>query len=206
MIGVDSALYTTATSTGNIGIGFAIPINDAKFLVAHMRDIGSGKMRPAYLGAKVQSLTPDLGDAYGLQGPWGSIVQQVQDGSPAAQAKLRAGDIITSFGNKFTKDSRALVRAIVATLPGTTVILGVLRGGNEEIIPVTLTGLPANELDGDLPGRTGCREAEASSRGTGQFWLGNGGDHTRASRQVQSQYTAAGRRRDRGCDRQHGRK
>ena len=171
VIGVNSALYTTATSTGNIGIGFAIPINDAKFLVAHMRDIGSGKMRPAYLGAKVQSLTPDLADAYGLQGPWGSLVLQVQDGSPAAQAKLRAGDIITSFGNKFTKDSRALMRAIVATLPGTTVILGVLRGGNEEIVPVTLTGLPANKSYGTFLGEPGVAKPKLPPQALVNFGL-----------------------------------
>jgi serine protease Do len=84
VVGINSALYTTATSTGNIGIGLAIPINDAKVIVAHMRD--PSKIIPGYLGAKVQSLTPDLADAYGLPGPWGSIVVDVTDGSPAAQA------------------------------------------------------------------------------------------------------------------------
>jgi serine protease Do len=95
VIGVNSALYTTATSTGNIGIGLAIPINDAKFIVSHMRNAEMMSMRPAYLGVQIQSLTPDLADAYGLPGPWGSIVLKVLDGSPAARGKLRPGDIIT---------------------------------------------------------------------------------------------------------------
>jgi serine protease Do len=148
VVGIDSALWTTTTSTGNIGIGFAIPINDAKFLVAHMRHIGIGKMQPGYLGAQVQSLTPDLANAYGLQGPWGSIVTKVLVGGPAAAVGLSVGDIITSFGNGFAKDSRALMRKIVETLPGTTVMLGVLRDGKQQLVPVTLTGLPANQSYG----------------------------------------------------------
>jgi serine protease Do len=145
VVGVNSALYTTATSSGNIGIGFAIPINDAKFIVEHMRDIQAGKLKPGYLGAQVQSLTPDLASAYGLPGPWGSIVLKVQDNSPAAQAGLRPGDIITSVGHKFARDSQALLRAVVESVPGTTVLLGIVRGGATQTLTVTLAGLPAGQ-------------------------------------------------------------
>ncbi len=72
VIGINSSLYTTGTSIGNLGIGFAIPINDAKFIVTHMHEMQSGRLKPAWLGARVQSLTPDLAGAYGLPGPWGS--------------------------------------------------------------------------------------------------------------------------------------
>jgi serine protease Do len=171
VVGIDSALWTTTTSTGNIGIGFAIPINDAKFLVAHMRDIGVGKMQPGYLGAQVQSLTPDLADAYGLQGPWGSIVTKVQDGGPAAAAGLNVGDIITSVGNGFAKDSRALRRNIVETLPGTTVVLGVLRDGKQQLVPVTLTGLPANQSYGTFLGEPGVPKPELPPEATTNFGL-----------------------------------
>lgn len=145
VIGVNSVLYTTGNSTGNIGIGLAIPINDAKAVVAHMREIRAGKIGASYLGAKVQSLTPELAEAYGLPGPWGSIVVDVKDGGPAAQAGLRPGDIITSFGTKFAADSRALMRDIVETVPGTTVGLVVIRGGTEQTVPVTLAALPAGQ-------------------------------------------------------------
>jgi S1-C subfamily serine protease len=98
IIGVNSALYTSATSTGNIGIGLAIPINDAKFIVTHVQEFQVGKLKPGYLGARIQSLTSDLADAYALPGPWGSLVLKVDDRSPAAQAGLRRGDIITRSG------------------------------------------------------------------------------------------------------------
>jgi S1-C subfamily serine protease len=129
VIGVNSAIYTTGADTGNVGIGFAIPINDAKFVVTHMRDFQTGRAKPAYLGAQVQSLSPDLADAYGLPGPWGSVVLKVANGTPAAQAKLLPGDVIISFEDKDARDSRALMRGIVQTLPGTTVALGVVRAG-----------------------------------------------------------------------------
>lgn len=160
VVGVNSALYTTATSTGSIGIGLAIPINDAKFIVAHMRETEMMKMKPAYLGVQIQSLTPDLADAYGLPGPWGSIVLKVLDGTPAAKAKLHAGDIITSLGNDFTADSRALLRAIVQTVPGTTVMLGILRDGTQQTVPVTLTEVPDYGFYGTFLGEPGAPKPE----------------------------------------------
>jgi serine protease Do len=144
VIAVNSALETANSTGGNIGIGFAIPINDAKFVVKHLLDKAAGKTwRPAWMGATVQSLTPDLATAYGLPGPWGSLVAAVADGGPAAQAKLRRGDIITSMEGKELRDSRALMRAIVETGAGETVKLGVWRDGKQDSVPITLADLPA---------------------------------------------------------------
>lgn len=171
VVGINSALYTTATSTGNIGIGLAIPINDAKFLVTHMRDIGSGKMTAGYLGAQVQSLTPELADAYGLPGPWGTIVLRVLDGSPAAQAGLRRGDIITSLENGFAKDSRALMRDIVERPPGTTVVLGLWRDSMVQMVPVTLAALPPNQSYGTFLGAPGVPRPELPPEATANFGL-----------------------------------
>jgi serine protease Do len=171
VIGVNSALYTAGTSTGNIGIGLAIPINDAKFLVRHMRSAAMMKMRPAYLGAEVQSLTPDLARAYGLPGPWGSIVLKVLDGTPAARAKLRPGDIITSVGNDYAADSRALLRDIVQTVPGTTVMLGVLRDGTQQMVPVTLTEVPNYTVYGTFLGAPGAPKPELPREATTNFGL-----------------------------------
>ena len=156
VIGVNSALYTTATSTGSIGIGLAIPINDAKAIVSHMRNADMMRMRPAYLGVQAQSLTPELASAYGLPGPWGTIILKVLDGTPAAQAKLRPGDIITSVGNEFTADSRALLRDVAETIPGTTVMLGILRDGAQQTVPVTLTAVPDYALYGTFLGEPGA--------------------------------------------------
>ncbi len=171
VIGVNSALYTTGTSTGSIGIGLAIPINSAHFLMSHMRDVEMMNMKPAYLGVQIQSLTPDLANAYGLPGPWGSIVLKVLDGTPAAQAKLRAGDIITSVGDNFAADSRALLRDIVQTVPGTTVMLGVLRDGTQQRVRVTLTEVPDYALYGTFLGEPGAPKPKLPSEATTNFGL-----------------------------------
>ena len=171
VVGVNSALYTTATSTGNIGIGLAIPINDAKFIVTHMKEFHSGKMKPAWLGAQLQSLTPDLAAAYGLPGPWGSIVVGVTDGGPAAQAGLRPGDIITSFGTKFAADSRALMRDVIETVPGATVDLVVMRGGTEQTVPVTLVGVPSGTAYQTFLGQPGVPKPALPEEATSNFGL-----------------------------------
>jgi serine protease Do len=171
VIGVSSSLYTTGTSIGSVGIGFAIPINDAKFLVAHMREYQAGKYKPAWLGVQVQSLTPALASAYGLPGPWGSIVLRVQDGSPAAQAGLRPGDIITSFANKFLEDSRALLRTVIEALPGTTAPLGVLRDGKEQSVLVTLGALPSSQMLKTFLGQPGVPQPKLPSQAVVNFGL-----------------------------------
>ena len=145
VIGVNSALQTSTTgeSNGNIGIGLAIPINDAKFTVLTLKArLEGGNWHPAYLGAGILRLTPDLAAAYGLAGPWGSIIASIRDGGPAALAKLRTGDIITTFNDKPVRDTRALLREIIETKAGSTVKFGVWRDGKLESIPVTLTELP----------------------------------------------------------------
>ena len=147
VIAVNSALQTATEgdSNGNIGIGLAIPINDAKFTVLALKARLEGEnWRPAWLGAGILTITPDLAAAYGLSGPWGSIIASIRDGGSAAQAKLRTGDIITTLNGKPVPDTRALLRAVIQTKAGSTVKLGVWRDGKLESIPVTLMELPGD--------------------------------------------------------------
>ncbi len=147
VIGINAAIQTTSDDGGNIGIGFAIPVNDAKFVVMALKAmVLEGKhWRPAYLGATVGPVTPELAVAYGLPGPWGAIVGNVVAGSPAAEAKLRAGDIISSVNGRDTKDDRALRRAIIEAGAGTTANLGVWRDGKQDTVALKLIDLPAGQ-------------------------------------------------------------
>ena len=171
VVGINSAIYTAGTDTGNIGIGLAIPINDAKFVMNRMKEPRSLKGRPAFLGVLILSLTPDVADAYGLPAPWGSIIVKVLDGTPATQAKLRAGDIITSFDGKDAKDSRALLRAIVETSPGTTVALGIWRDGKAEQLPISLIELPADQSYGTFFGGAGVAKPDLPPEALVNFGL-----------------------------------
>jgi serine protease Do len=141
VVGVNSAIYTTGSDAGNVGIGLPIPINDAKCREPLEGD-ATGQGEAGISGAQVLSITSYLADVYGLPGPWGSIIVDVLDDSPAAGANLGVGDIITSFDGKNVGDSRAPRRAIVQTAPGKTVALDVWRDGKAEKVSITVATTP----------------------------------------------------------------
>jgi serine protease Do len=172
VIGVNTAIYTTGNDTGNIGIGLAIPINDAHFVIRHMKDVpGSTSWRPAYLGATVQSLTPALAGAYGLPGPWGAIVTAIEDGSPAAQAGLREGDVVTRLGDEEIEDNRALLREVLEAGAGTAATVEVWRGGRPLTIPVTLANLPADRILPEFLPSTGIARPDVPPEAAIDFGL-----------------------------------
>ncbi|HEV7826331.1 MAG TPA: trypsin-like peptidase domain-containing protein [Mycobacteriales bacterium] len=131
VVGINSAIATTGgASAGNIGVGFAIPSNDA----AHVADqlIATGHATHAQLGVSV-------GDTGGS----GATVRAVTGGGPAQRAGLRAGDVITKIGDRRVTDADSLVVAIRAHDPGTTVTVAYTRGGQAGTAQVTLTAAPA---------------------------------------------------------------
>lgn len=96
----------TAIIQGGQGIGFAIPINQAKVVIPQL--ISQGKVQRGYLGIGLQEVTPELAKQYGLDRPYGVIVAQVYAGSPAHRAGLQAGDLILKFNGKDLNRSQDL--------------------------------------------------------------------------------------------------
>jgi len=138
VIGVNTAIYSP--SGGSVGIGFDIPAETAKMVIAQLKDKGS--VTRGWIGVQVQPVTQDIADSLGLKQPRGAIVDEPQSGSPAANAGIKAGDVITAVNGKAVKDSRDLARRISETAPGTTVKLDVMRQGSEKSFEVTLGKLP----------------------------------------------------------------
>jgi putative serine protease PepD len=133
VIGINSAIRpASGDSNGNIGIGFAVPID----LAARSAEaIVQGKpVQTGYLGVS-------MADATG--GQEGAIVQEVTPDSPASRAGLRAGDRVTSIDGQAIQSYSELVARIRGSAPGDKVTLGVTRGGNETTITATLTQRPA---------------------------------------------------------------
>ena len=93
MVGLNSAIYSR--SGGSQGIGFAIPANMVRVVVASAEG-GSGAVKRPWLGAKLQEVTPDIADSLGLQRPSGALVASVVADSPAARAGIKTGDVIVS--------------------------------------------------------------------------------------------------------------
>ncbi len=114
VIGINTAIYSP--SGGSIGIGFSIPANMAKNVVAQLKDYGHA--RRGWLGVRIQQVTPDIAESLGLHDSSGAMVAGVNDGGPADKAKIRNGDIILKFNNQDVKEMRSLPRIVAETVIG----------------------------------------------------------------------------------------
>jgi serine protease Do len=138
VIGVNTAIFSP--SGGSVGIGFDIPASTAKLVVAQLKD--KGAVTRGWLGVQVQPVTSDIADSLGLKEARGAIVDNPQDGSPAAKAGIEAGDVITAVNGTAIKDSRDLARTIATLAPGTSVKLDVFHKGESKTLTFALGELP----------------------------------------------------------------
>jgi len=145
VVGINSAIFSQ--SGGNIGIGFATPIDLAKSIVTQLKD--KGKVTRGWLGVAVQEVTPELAKSFGLKEPTGALVAEVTKDGPADQAGLERGDIITSFNGTPVKDSRELPTLVAQTPVGEKVDVTVLRGGKEKTVTVKLGQLPETQAEAE---------------------------------------------------------
>jgi serine protease Do len=139
VIGVNTAIFSP--SGGSIGIGFAIPSNLARGIVADLAR--SGRIERAWLGINVQDVTPEIAGQLGLASDVdGVVIAAVESESPAARGGLRQGDVIVAVNGRRVDQVRDVPRTIAALRPGTRVTLTLLRRGREMDIAVTTGRLP----------------------------------------------------------------
>jgi serine protease Do len=134
VVGIDTAIFSP--SGGSVGIGFAIPSNVAKSIVTQLRE--HGKVARGWLGVAMQPLTPALAKAVGLPNNHGVLVDSVTDGSPAARASLRQGDVITAFDGKPIATTRDLSMAVADTASGKTAGMTIWRDNHAHSVDVTI--------------------------------------------------------------------
>ncbi|HXW50070.1 MAG TPA: DegQ family serine endoprotease [Xanthobacteraceae bacterium] len=139
LVGINSAIYSR--SGGSQGIGFAIPANMVRVVVASAEG-GSGAVKRPWLGAKLQDVTPDIADSLGLQRPSGALVANVVAGGPAAQAGLKAGDLIVSIDGAAVEDPNAFGYRFATKSLGGTAQIGIVRQGHNMVLPIALRSLP----------------------------------------------------------------
>jgi serine protease Do len=157
VIGVNTAIFSP--NGGSVGIGFAIPSNMVKSVVAQLKE--NGHVERGFLGAATQPVTPALAEALRLPAPSGALVSQVEEGSPAQRAGLKPGDVVTAVGDTAVASPRELARAIGEARPGSTVALSVRRDGATQELSVTLAEL-----------RDGRQQAAAEPRQEGRASIG----------------------------------
>jgi serine protease Do len=141
VIGINTAIFSP--SGGSIGIGFSIPSNMAKTIVAQLKDFGHP--RRGWLGVRIQQVTPELADSVGLKDTSGAMVAGVTDGGPAEKSRIRGGDIILKFDGQDVKDMHALPRIVAETDVGKHVQVQLWRDGKQMIVDAVLDEKPNDE-------------------------------------------------------------
>ena len=154
LIGINSAIYSQ--SGGRAGIGFAIPVNMVKSVITAAR-AGADRVRRPWLGASLQGITRDMGEALGLERPAGVLVSDFVDGSPAEQGGLKRGDVITAVDGAQVDDPDAFGYRIATKPLGATADLTVRRSVQTLHVAMKLLSAPevpardAVTLDNDSP-------------------------------------------------------
>jgi serine protease Do len=138
VIGVNTAIFSP--SGGSVGIGFDIPADTVKSVVAQLKD--KGTVNRGWIGTQIQPVTAEIAESLGMKGSEGALVAEPQANGPAAKAGILSGDVITAVNGHAVKDARDLARQIGAMAPGTTAKLSVWRKGEEKSISLTLGELP----------------------------------------------------------------
>src|SRR5262249_31570757 len=128
LVGINTAIFSR--SGGSQGIGFAIPANMVRLVVASARSGGGSGERP-WVGAKLQALTPELSREFNLQRPAGAVVTSVTADSPAARAGVKPGDVIVAVGDQAVDDPNAFDYRFITHPLGGQVNLSVIRSGKE---------------------------------------------------------------------------
>lgn len=147
LVGINTAIFNPGGSgAGNIGIGFAIPVELARDVVRQLQDFG--EVRRGSLGVETQEITPDIASALALDTRRGAVVTRVQSGSPAAAAGLRAGDVITAIDGKPVVSKLDLHNAEGLLPVGKAIRIDLLREGKATSVSAALKARP-KDLDGD---------------------------------------------------------
>jgi serine protease Do len=141
VIGVNTAIFSP--NGGNIGIGFAIPANQAASVVAQLKD--GGAVERGWLGVQIQDIDEDLARTLGLEGAQGALVADVVADSPAAKAGFEAGDVVTRFGDSKVDSARSLSLAVANRKPGNSVDVEVVRQGERLELEVELGDATSTE-------------------------------------------------------------
>lgn len=157
VIGINSQIQTGGSGNGNVGIGFAVPINTAREVVQQIEE--HGEIKHAYLGISGGSITPDLAKALKLPEEEGVLVNEVVKGGPADEAGIKGGDtsatiegasfrlggdVITEVNGKKISGMEDVINAVNAASPGDKLELTVDRDGKSQTIDVTLGVRPAS--------------------------------------------------------------
>ena len=147
VIGINTAIFSR--TGGNIGIGFAIPINLVKELLPQLR--GKGKVTRGFLGVLIQKVTPEIAESLGMERGHGALVANVSKDGPADKAGVKVGDVIIEFDGSPVKDSGDLPNIVARTQVDKKVRMKLLRDRKEISLNVAVGELKEEEIVASVP-------------------------------------------------------
>jgi serine protease Do len=153
VVGINTAIFSR--TGGNLGIGFAIPIDLAKEILPQL--IKTGKVTRGWLGVTIQRVTPEIAESLGLEKSRGALVANVAEGSPAEQAGIKVGDVIVEYNGKPIEDSNQLPILVARSDVGENVQATVVRDNRRIPVTIKLGELKEQEVvaSGPKEGRLG---------------------------------------------------
>ncbi len=141
VVGINDAIFSP--SGGSVGIGFDVPADTAKHIVAELEK--SGHVTRGWIGVQVQDVTQPIADSLGMKQAEGALVATPEPGGPAAKAGIHPGDVITAVNGTSVKDGRALAQEIGGLAPGSAVKLDILSNGTSKTVTLTLGDMPQQQ-------------------------------------------------------------
>ena len=141
VVGVNTAIYSP--SGGSVGIGFDIPADTAKMVISQLK--AKGYVTRGWMGVQIQPVTANIAESLGMKKAEGALVDEPQPNSPAANAGIKAGDVIMAVNGAEIKDARTLAQKIGMTAPGSKVQITLLRDGKSQTVDMTLGTMPKEQ-------------------------------------------------------------
>jgi serine protease Do len=154
VIGINTMIFTNGRAEGNIGIGFAVPINTVRDLLPQLEQ---GKVIRGRIGLQMTAVPREGYQDFGLKSRAGAVVSSVAPGGAAEKAGVKPGDVIVAYNGKDIANTTELQKLVAATRPGTTVPLKVVRNGKEQTLRATVEEL-------DLDAERGARQTRDNGR------------------------------------------
>jgi serine protease Do len=181
VIGMNTMIFTNGRAEGNIGIGFAVPINTLRDLLPQLMQ---GKVIRGRIGLQMTAVPRDSYQEFGLKSRSGAVVSSVAPGGPAEKAGVKPGDVITQYNGKPIQNTTDLQKMVAATRPGSAAALTIVRNGKEQTLHATVEELDLEAERGGRQNRDDQRE-QPEEQGQDSFGLTLGNLTPQMARRLQ---------------------
>ena len=168
VIGINTMIFTNGRAEGNIGLGFAVPINVVRDLLPQL---GNGKVIRGRIGLSMTAVPRDGYQDFGLKSRAGARVQSLSPGGPADKAGVKPGDVVIEFNGRPVANTTDLQKMVSAVKPGTSVALKVMRNGKDQTLHATVEELDLESERGGRQSRNTDRQPPPEEQGQNSFGL-----------------------------------